>query len=61
MTDLLAQLRTARHDLIAQIAAGMNPDQHLPDAGFLALLNDIQGAITAVEEDTASSEEAGAP
>ena len=49
MTDLLARLRAARHDLIARMEGEMDPCRTLPDAGFLALLNDIQGAITAVE------------
>jgi hypothetical protein len=49
MTDLLDQLRAARRDLIAQMAADMAPDKHLPDAGYLSLLANLQGAITAIE------------
>ena len=49
MTALLAQLRAARHDLIARMEGEMDPCRHLPDAGFFALLADLQGAITAVE------------
>ena len=56
MTDLLAQLRAARRDLIARMEGEADPDRPLPDAGFLGLLADLQGAITAI---MAHNEEAG--
>ena len=49
LDDLLAQLKAARLSLVAQIAADMAPDQHLPDAGYLRLLADLQACIGALE------------
>ena len=56
MTDLLAQLRAPRHDLIARMEGEADPDRTLPDAGFLALLAGLQGAIAAVEAALDASE-----
>ena len=59
MIDLLAQLRAARRDLIARMEGEADPDRPLPDAGYLALLADLQGAIAAVE--ALDEEAAGEP
>jgi hypothetical protein len=49
--DLHTQLRAARRDLVMRLAEDMDPERHLPDAGLLALLADIHGALAAIEEE----------
>jgi hypothetical protein len=55
MTNLLTHLRTARRDLVLQLAEHLDPEQALPDVGYLRILADLQmsiAAIEAVEADT---------
>jgi hypothetical protein len=47
--DLLTHLQAARRDLVIQLSEHMDPEQAIPDAGYLRLLTDLQGAIAAIE------------
>ncbi len=49
MTDLLAHLQAARRALAMRMAESLDPDQALPDLGYLRILADIQTSITAVK------------
>ena len=46
MTDLLAQLRTARHDLVIRLAEHQDLERVLPDAGYNSSLSPEQLRVT---------------
>ena len=49
MTELLAQLKAARRDLVIRLAENLDPEERMPSPGYIQMLADLHGAVAAVE------------